>query len=47
MQVDYVLGQWSAEERTALPERLDTAVKAIQSFTAVGIERTMNQFNTK
>ncbi len=47
MQVDYVLGQWSNDERTALPERLDTAVKAIQSFAAVGIERTMNIFNTK
>jgi PTH1 family peptidyl-tRNA hydrolase len=47
MQIDHVLGQWTAEERTALPERLDTAVKAIQSFAAVGIERTMNFFNIK
>ena len=47
MQVDYVLGQWSYEEKAALPERLEVAVKAIQSFAAVGIERTMNTFNTK
>jgi PTH1 family peptidyl-tRNA hydrolase len=47
MQVDYVLGQWTNEEKTTLPERLDTAAKAILSFAAVGIERTMNVFNTK
>ena len=47
MQVDYVLGRWSNEEKAALPERLDVAVEAIRSFAAVGIERTMNLFNTK
>jgi PTH1 family peptidyl-tRNA hydrolase len=47
MQVDYVLGQWSAEERAAMPERIDHVVKAIQSFAAVGIERTMNVYNQK
>ncbi len=47
MQVDYVLGQWSNEEKKTLPEKIDNAVKAIQSFAAVGIERTMNTFNTK
>jgi PTH1 family peptidyl-tRNA hydrolase len=47
MQVDHVLGQWTNEEKAALPERLDTAVKAIRSFAAVGIERTMSLFNAK
>jgi len=47
MQVEYVLGRWSAEERAAMPERLDVAVEAIRSFAAVGLERTMNLFNTK
>jgi PTH1 family peptidyl-tRNA hydrolase len=47
MQVDYVLGQWTNEEKKLLPERIDTAVKAIQSFAAVGIERTMNVYNSK
>ncbi len=46
-QVDYVLGSWNSEERKELPEKIDTAVKAIQSFVSVGIERTMNLFNTK
>ncbi len=47
MQADYVLGQWTNDEKKELPEKIDTAVKAIQSFAAVGIERTMNVFNTK
>ncbi len=47
MQVDYVLGRWSNEEQAALPERLETAVEAIRSFAAVGIERTMSAFNSK
>jgi PTH1 family peptidyl-tRNA hydrolase len=47
MQVDYVLGRWSADELSAMPEKLDTASKAILSFASVGIERTMNTFNTK
>ena len=47
MQVDYVLGHWTEEERQALPERIDVAGEIIRSFTTVGIERTMNAFNKK
>jgi PTH1 family peptidyl-tRNA hydrolase len=47
MQVDHVLGEWTNEEKTALPSLLDTAAKAVLSFASVGIERTMNTFNTK
>jgi PTH1 family peptidyl-tRNA hydrolase len=47
MQVEYVLGQWTTEELASMPERLDVAVEAIRSFAAVGVERTMNLFNTK
>jgi PTH1 family peptidyl-tRNA hydrolase len=47
MQIDYVLGQWTADERAALPALLDTASQAVLSFAAAGIERTMNTFNTK
>ncbi len=45
-QVDYVLGRWEPEERKALPPLLEKASQAILSFAAVGIERTMNSFNT-
>jgi PTH1 family peptidyl-tRNA hydrolase len=47
MQVDHVLGEWTASEREALPALLDTASSAVLSFAAVGLERTMNAFNTK
>jgi PTH1 family peptidyl-tRNA hydrolase len=47
LQIDYVLGQWTAEEKKTLPERIDTAIQAIQSFSTVGIERTMNVFNSR
>ena len=47
MQADYVLGQWTNEEKKELPVKIEAAVKAIQSFAAVGIERTMNVYNSK
>jgi PTH1 family peptidyl-tRNA hydrolase len=46
-QVDYVLGRWTASEKKVLPERVDAAVEAIRSFGTVGLERTMNSYNTK
>lgn len=46
-QIDYVLGKWSAEEIKELPGVCDRAIEAIKSFGAVGIEKTMNVFNTK
>jgi PTH1 family peptidyl-tRNA hydrolase len=46
-QVDYVLGEFSAEEREKMPERLKLFGDAILSFVAVGMERTMNAFNKK
>ena len=46
-QVDYVLGEWSDEERKALPERLKVVGDASLSFTTIGLERTMNFFNKK
>lgn len=46
-QIDYVLGKWSERERLELPAVCDKAADAIRSFGLVGIERTMNIFNTK
>ena len=46
-QVDYVLGEWSAEEREKMPERLKVFSDAILSYVSVGLERTMNTFNKK
>ena len=46
-QSDYVLGNWSDEETELLEEKMDLAVKMILSFTTIGIDRTMNDFNRK
>lgn len=46
-QADYVLSEWSKEEEKELPEKIDTCIGIIQNFGTVGIERTMNFFNTK
>lgn len=44
-QVDYVLSEWEAEEKKALPERLELVHQAIRAFGTLGIERTMNTYN--
>lgn len=44
-QVDYVLGEWTSEENESLPELIESAAKAALSFAAIGLGRTMNQFN--
>lgn len=46
-QVDYVLGQWTAEEQQGLAERVKLAADAVLSFGSIGIQRTMNEFNNK
>ncbi|MEA4979568.1 MAG: aminoacyl-tRNA hydrolase, partial [Petrimonas sp.] len=46
-QVDYVLDEFSDEEKEALPERLKTAVDIIQSFCLAGVDVTMNQYNNR
>ncbi|MCH8553872.1 MAG: aminoacyl-tRNA hydrolase [Schleiferiaceae bacterium] len=46
-QVDYVLGHWSDDQQSELPELLNRAVAAIESFVLAGPQITMNTFNTK
>ena len=46
-QVDYVLGEWTDEERQALPERLKFFGEAVLSFVTIGAARTQNIFNNK
>lgn len=43
--VDFVLGKWSAEEKEALPQMLETSMKAVISFATAGLGNTMNTFN--
>ena len=46
-QVDFVLGEWSEDEKKLLPERLKKVIGSIKNFTTVGIARTMNFSNEK
>ena len=46
-QIDYVLGQFTPEEREALPARVEVAVDAIQTFVLAGLQHAMCDFNNK
>ena len=46
-QVDYVLGRFSSEELKLVEPCIKRAVSAVKSFVTVGMQLTMNQFNTK
>lgn len=46
-QIDYVLGEWAADEDLKLAERLEIASQIIVSFGMEGLETTMNVFNGK
>ncbi len=46
-QVDFVLGKWNSEEQVTLPQLINHSVEAIESFTQIGLERTMNFYNIK
>ena len=46
-QIDYVLGEWSPEEKEALKERLSISAEIIKSFALAGLNNTMNLFNGK
>lgn len=44
-QVDYVLGQFSDEEKKLLPEKIDRAVEAVKAFCLSGAAFAMTHFN--
>ena len=41
-QVDYVLSEFSDEEKKALPERIETAMDMVRSFSLAGVTLTRN-----
>jgi len=47
MQINHVLGSWTDEEAAALPEKIESCHHIIRSFGTIGIERTMNVFNSR
>lgn len=46
-QIDYVLGEWTPQEREELPFIVKRGVEMIKSYVLVGADQTMNQFNTR
>src|SRR5690625_4375603 len=44
-QVDYVLSEWTEEEEKLLPDIIQHCADMILSYTTIGADRTMNQFN--
>ena len=46
-QVDYVLGEWSGEEKETLADRIQVATEFIKGFGTIGLNMTMTQWNNK
>lgn len=46
-QIDYVLGEWAADEKAVLKDRIAVAIDMIKSFGTIGLQLTMTQFNNK
>lgn len=46
-QIDYVLGQFTLDQRQQLPARIDVACEAIKTFCLSGIGFAMCNFNNK
>ena len=44
-QVEFVLGKWNADEWALVQRKIEKSVDIIESFAAIGIERTMNTVN--
>ena len=46
-QSDYVLGEWTLEEKKILPERIEKSIEVLKSFATIGLQNTMNNYNNK
>jgi len=46
-QADYVLGNFTDDDYQTMDDRIDLAIKIIQGFSTIGIDRTMSDFNGK
>jgi peptidyl-tRNA hydrolase, PTH1 family len=45
MQVEYVLGRWAKSEVPLIKRKIEISAEAVENFVAIGIERTMEQYN--
>ncbi len=46
-QLNYVLSEWTIEEKKLLPEKINECIEIIKSFGTIGTDLTMNMFNKK
>ncbi len=46
-QAEYVLGKWKKDEEPLVVAAIEKAAEAVFAFGTIGIERTMNEYNTK
>jgi PTH1 family peptidyl-tRNA hydrolase len=44
-QVDFVLGKWSPEEVAVVQKKMEKCLEVIESFAAIGLEKTMSAVN--
>jgi peptidyl-tRNA hydrolase, PTH1 family len=45
LQADYVLGKWLPEEEPLVKKKIEKSVELIESFSTIGIEKTMSGVN--
>ncbi len=45
-QVDFVLGKWTTAEIPVVKNKIEKCVEIIESFAAIGLDKTMSQYNT-
>lgn len=46
-QIDYVLGEWTMEEKETLSERIAIAKEFVKSYVTIGLNMTMTNWNNK
>lgn len=44
-QVDFVLGKWLPGEQPVIAQKIDKSIEMIESFAAIGLDRTMTICN--
>jgi PTH1 family peptidyl-tRNA hydrolase len=45
MQAEFVLSKWLPSEQPTVNKKIEKSIEAIESFAAIGVERTMNTIN--
>lgn len=46
-QIEHVLGEWNPDEKALLKDRIHLAIEMIRSFSTLGLQLTMTQFNNR